>query len=1443
MNSVSSIQSLTKTLSSLDLSEANSQSEPIASLSPLVQKLKTTFVKLVEKDQAMALSVEEILDFQDELNTVLSECYDDPLYFEIIIGTEILVTSVLSSGKYSRTIGTASNVLFHPHTLFIYEGCKYVLKATRGQGACALHALLGEEINGIYRFPGADQNSSENAKKHFTQTLDATFETNENVQTLFYEVISGYLGLSLNDSSAKILFAQSQEGREIKQKWLDMQNRHTKELQEKDLEEARFWFDSVAVKDSPIFKRLVQNSKALSTIKEQQTGEILKRFQEDVQFFANKIHEDRATLEKLLQEHNKRAYEQVTDLKEKREQLKAIHVAQKREFIFSDQVKKHYFLTVGIPQFYLDTTEIKLAAELFGLDVVLVSSTRTGVEFVEAISPHVEIHKEPIIIHHHGLHFSRCVRVEGQGELKNIREKQEPAQSATTDLFDEDAHPFGCFVPRSVLTVQNFDQKTGELECTITPEDHQRLGLMLCEYTAENPVQLLGITTTYSIPEAHAARFGIRALEQLIESADEEVSKAYEKLSEASISGQTELDSEKITSLLHEKENLKERAKQLKVQEQGLIKVWRQTVNDFYKIGFELFLHAVDQKSIDTFFDLFCKLKTLNPLSPVRFFPILTIMAKDIEKSALYDFFEESKRCDPYITYALTLFFIRQTITFKDIFIFKYYPVKEVLSILRKIYPRDLFLPIFEQAIHSESQSTLLSLPTIAQTIEDALTDLATNNSQSSTEKLVRATPELIGYSFLHRYLALTWVFRGCLHQARKILKRSSQLPDIHANTICKELSQKIIEMLSLMMPKSPSVSKEQGSSIPGSYPDPLEKFIELAEEQPLNMTLAKSFIDASIEALQDDNNFLPIVYFGLQYLTSRLSIKPHCFDTVYRDLFESLGKLITVTAEISYKAHTVDPWIMENFIRKEDQGKVSFVVRISSITWGLTSSKRENLPLFRFFNNLRLTPESKYSLATSITKKAYSLILGLITSHILPQYLVDNPIKELPDDAVLFIETLQSGLSISKETKYKRRELFPTAVGYLRAYLTIALENRPYLISSEILDWAKFCVFSIEPPFFLSPSTMESEMFDSFYPKNFIVQEISNSVLKVNSCFPRFISRAVPTPLVSVAFRDVLLVDYYLREAASLNSTLYVQESMTMYSLFRLSQHLFGWRYSESFDDWGKRLKSAEEYSLAVSDFTLFLQSDTTDRTSSTQGTTIEGNINKPFREALRLLLRFWIEFHKKTSQKNIFIQKGGDEEDPENKRKEKDWHRDIENKKWLTIIRTNGSGDYPNFKRLDKDDKAALEQIVKNKYVHYKQIEELKNFCKPPGYLKEDESIIILSAALIANAECDRAEAYHSVHVENEEQARRIYQIILHVSAERLFRGTLQELGFEGWLLRDNDRLQETIIPMLSELTGAFHGPESHISGNGPAHLHYNAGVITSSLNSINTHIYYGN
>lgn len=404
------IDSLHRNLS--QLKEFLSQIEiapPIRKKDLILNELETQFSSLAEKNTKGLLEVEDILDFQDRLSRALPFLQGNKKYEKLIEEAEVLVITVLASEPSSHSSSSTSKALFKAKASFIYDEAAYVIRPTKGEGSCAIHALLGEEINGIYRFPGGSVGSSEAAKAHFTTTLLAALNTNTIIQNTFSDVIKGYLNQSPEkDLSAAMLYYNTKEGVFLKQQWIDLRYTHQQEIEKIDVQQASLWLPLLELKNSPILDQIMvsvaQKTDPSNRYYQKSREEIHKILKEKPIFIFDFINENSGVFLNLIK--NDANYDNILNLRDLRRQQLQKQEDQEKEFILSGAMVNHYIKTVKIPSFYLNTNEIKLAAELFNKNVVIVAPSIKGVEPSEFIE--CDLGGELIVIHHQGEHFSRC---------------------------------------------------------------------------------------------------------------------------------------------------------------------------------------------------------------------------------------------------------------------------------------------------------------------------------------------------------------------------------------------------------------------------------------------------------------------------------------------------------------------------------------------------------------------------------------------------------------------------------------------------------------------------------------------------------------------------------------------------------------------------------------------------------------------------------------------------------------------------------------------------------------------------------------------------------------------------------------------------------------------------------------------------------------------------
>lgn len=172
-----------------------------------LEKLKLAYDDLVVRYKTSHLSLYDLLDFQEKLTNASPSMRDKSEYQELVEGIENLVNIIFTNIQIKPLKDTA----FNSSTSFVYNDEQYVIKFTRGRGSCALHALLGEEIQGVYRFTG--DNPDVQAKKYFTDALEESLHNDDEIIAIFVNILMDYFYDSKRAGGtfeAKILFSKSQ---------------------------------------------------------------------------------------------------------------------------------------------------------------------------------------------------------------------------------------------------------------------------------------------------------------------------------------------------------------------------------------------------------------------------------------------------------------------------------------------------------------------------------------------------------------------------------------------------------------------------------------------------------------------------------------------------------------------------------------------------------------------------------------------------------------------------------------------------------------------------------------------------------------------------------------------------------------------------------------------------------------------------------------------------------------------------------------------------------------------------------------------------------------------------------------------------------------------------------------------------------------------------------
>lgn len=970
--------------------------------------------------------------------------------------------------------------------------------------------------------------------------------------------------------------------------------------------------------------------------------------------------------------------------------------------------------------------------------------------------------------------------------------------------------------------------------------EQQRIEYNTYKYLLKyDPAMLLKMLKESSLPPTQTIHLRNRASIAVLDSLKAEIIQKDVLKSISKYPENIKIEKE-ITKLKEIEENHKNGLDRSLNKEIGFDNEWNNSLKKYYKKAWEFLKSSQQSETGQVLFDScmhkFYELRKLRPLSLEPYYPWITLLAGVIHKKELKIILEEAKQCDPYLTYALVMFHVRvQATTEHKFFLIEPHTVLEVMN---EVYPSDLLLPPYLKAL--DSKTVQLDLSEIGDCLEKSLQKLFLNDFQNAINLLVIKKPYLIGVSTLYRYMALVWAIEGHGQKADEILNRALRLPDLK-NPVTSFLGSEYIKVFSEII--VPEVIKEEKN-------DPLEKFIALVNGQHDSkqfFILAKNFIDSSYQSLSKNLNNLPEIYFGVRWLTSCITTKPGEFKNSYRPLFCSLFDLIAVTANICFQSENVDDWIIENFekvLTEKDKGH--FVIQFSTISFG--NPEKEIAPSFVFLGDLSLAPKSVSVITTSLTKQIYQLIFGLIIAETTICFEEDEKKASntlcmsllegrgiLPDNPTMFTKVLNSGLTTPGVPFFGKDNFFSFSSSYLREYENSKIS--PFRINPIILEWAKFSVFSQEPIF--SPSdSLDNAIIKNYYPDGFNVKRIEHLYNLLRKCS----DKEIPSHLLRISLRDAYLAMESIQKRSSQKMEIVdLSVDANLYKVFQTSLQLFGWRFNETFVDWGKRLIEKKKFGLTLSDYQSIKHINLA---STTEKPSLQASFE--YKKAVPILdffLDFWLNFHQITTEKNNHILNGSDDDGNMHK---KDWSKGLKMDLCIDIVNKNAPEKYPEYKTLKKQEQEALRKDVLHKHKkeleHKEALDQLEKFNKSINKQVEGQDLLImLSAVLLTNGEYDRKEKEPNVLVNTEVEAQMIYQVLLEVAIERIMRTQIRTSGSDAWKLQDLEKVHQLLSGKLKAMIGKFHGPECHFTGDAPMQSHFNAGSCRSTLNLINTHIFF--
>lgn len=274
------------------------------------------------------------------------------------------------------------------------QGSIYAVKKTLGDGACGLHALLGDPIYGEYRYSGP-----QNVREVFVERLEEKI-TNQDIRLLLKNILKAHISAT-EDPSSRMIF-EGDQGLALRQEYEWARNQYESYLLRLKQDEAFFWKDQLDF--PPIRSKLLEEARNSSRYRHKSDWQILEMLRETPSLISTLIDADRVSflqrLEPCYRGYIFRIIYEKQDLSQYREAAEDLFVL--------NHVYPQYIQVVKDSAFLFNTQELQLAALLFEKKMQ-VFTTDSGV-LKKATDPINEHLAGPLtIIHHANLHFERCV--------------------------------------------------------------------------------------------------------------------------------------------------------------------------------------------------------------------------------------------------------------------------------------------------------------------------------------------------------------------------------------------------------------------------------------------------------------------------------------------------------------------------------------------------------------------------------------------------------------------------------------------------------------------------------------------------------------------------------------------------------------------------------------------------------------------------------------------------------------------------------------------------------------------------------------------------------------------------------------------------------------------------------------------------------------------------
>ncbi len=276
----------------------------------------------------------------------------------------------------------------------------YFIEYTLGDGACGLHALLGEKKSRQYAYPADNPNAA--ARAQFIKNLEQEIKT-PSIKKLWIKWMVQFLKDHLNipSTDTKIVFENASnevEGLKTKLKKLDSE----KEQQQKEQEEC--------------FSQAAQ-LEACKDALEKTLGILLDDFEVNPEKMNNKFRENLDDVLSVLEKTKGsvkagKIVARLTDVVEKLKDIEKRRENLLKQFVQKTEIWNAYLKGIARSDYYFSNQEIEIAAHLFKKRIVIY-----GHKYLSEVQEPIEggdPDQPKVVIFHKGNHFSRCTRLKSE---------------------------------------------------------------------------------------------------------------------------------------------------------------------------------------------------------------------------------------------------------------------------------------------------------------------------------------------------------------------------------------------------------------------------------------------------------------------------------------------------------------------------------------------------------------------------------------------------------------------------------------------------------------------------------------------------------------------------------------------------------------------------------------------------------------------------------------------------------------------------------------------------------------------------------------------------------------------------------------------------------------------------------------------------------------------